>query len=198
MKRILLLSLALVVAWYVLIKDHSVSLGPGVHAPEPPRQHTISAASFVENGYSVTPLADFSLTAKVLSRTDYRFDKEADLSPTDLALGWGPMSNEAVLAHFDISQRNRWYYWRSDNLPLSAQQVTEHSANMHIIPANADVARTLKRVRKGDLVSLSGNLVKVKDTNGWQWISSLTRSDSGDGSCELVWVKELSIASTSP
>ena len=33
----------------------------------------------------------------MLSREDYTFDADASLSPTDLAVGWEPMSDETVL-----------------------------------------------------------------------------------------------------
>src|SRR4249920_3106736 len=50
---------------------------------------------------TVTPLAGFSLQARVLSREDYSLGTEAKYSPTDLALGWGPMANPAVSDRLD-------------------------------------------------------------------------------------------------
>ncbi|HRN63018.1 MAG TPA: hypothetical protein PLF73_11205, partial [Luteimonas sp.] len=37
---------------------------------------------------TLTPLAGFSVSARVLGRKDYSTGREADFSPTDLALGW--------------------------------------------------------------------------------------------------------------
>jgi hypothetical protein len=139
------------------------------------------------------PLADFSLTARVLSRDDYRFDAESDLSPTDLALGWGRMSDSTVLRDIDISQGGRFYYWRTKAFPIPRREIETHSANMHMIPADASVAYQLKRVRVGDVVSLDGMLVEADKANGWRWRSSLTRDDTGDGACELVYVQSLNI-----
>ncbi len=28
---------------------------------------------------------------------------------------------------------------------------------------------------------------------GWRWKSSLTRKDTGNGACELVWVKQMKV-----
>jgi hypothetical protein len=139
------------------------------------------------------PLANFSLTARVLSRDDYHFDAESDLSPTDLAVGWGRMSDSAVLRHIDISQSGRFYYWRTKAFPIPRREIETHSANMHMIPADAAVAYQLKRVRAGDVVSLDGMLVEADKANGWRWRSSLTRDDTGDGACELVYVESLYI-----
>jgi hypothetical protein len=139
------------------------------------------------------PLANFSLTARVLSRDDYHFDAESDLSPTDLAFGWGRMSDSAVLRAIDISQSGRFYYWQTKSFPIPRREIETHSANMHMIPADAAVAYQLKRVRVGDVVSLNGMLVEADKANGWRWRSSLTRDDTGDGACELIYVQSLYI-----
>ena len=34
-------------------------------------------------------------------------------------------------------------------------------------------------------------LVAAQGDDGWQWRSSLSREDSGDGACELIYVCEL-------
>ena len=41
---------------------------------------------------------------------------------------------------------------------------------------------------------LRGQLVRADGQDGWHWISSLTRTDTGDGSCEVVWVETVGIA----
>jgi len=58
---------------------------------------------------------------------------------------------------------------------------------------DAEVAYQLERVRVGDVVSLDGMLVEADKANGWRWRSSLTRDDTGDGACELVYVQSLYI-----
>jgi hypothetical protein len=36
-------------------------------------------------------------------------------------------------------------------------------------------------------------LIEAQASDGWRWRSSLTREDTGNGACELVLVKSLSI-----
>jgi hypothetical protein len=36
-------------------------------------------------------------------------------------------------------------------------------------------------------------LVEVRNNKGWFWRSSLTRSDSGNGACEVVFVEAAEI-----
>jgi len=96
-------------------------------------------------------------------------------------------------ARIDISQSGRFYYWQTKAFPIPRREIETHSANMHMIPADAAVAYQLKRVRVGDVVSLDGLLVEADKANGWRWRSSLTRDDTGGGACELVYVQSLTI-----
>lgn len=167
----------------------------GILAPEEPVQAPVEAPeAWTRDGHRITPLADFEIRARVLGAERYRFDRPAELSPVDLALGWGPMSDSRILEAISIRQADRWYFWRAKALPLPVQQITGHSANMHMIPATEGVARRLLSVREGQLVHLKGKLVRVDGKDGWHWISSLTRADTGDGSCEVVWVDSAGIA----
>lgn len=134
-------------------------------------------------------LAGFSLEARVLSREDYSLGRESDLSPTDLALGWGRMRDDAVLDRLDIDQSNRWYHYRWRGAPpIPVREIVRSSANMHMIPADARIAKELARVEEGDRVRIDGWLVQADAPDGWRWRSSLSRDDSGGGACEVVYV----------
>jgi hypothetical protein len=170
-----------------------IERAPGELAPEEPEQvDAAESPSFDYKGFRITPLADFRIEARVLGTERYRLGREAKLSPIDLALGWGPMSDSAVLGRLDISQGNRFYrYHWDDQPPIPPQTIATSSANMHMIPARADIERRLGRLRPGSVVVVSGKLVLAETGDGWSWRSSLTRADSGAGACELVWVDEV-------
>ena len=174
--------------------SREVSQPPGILTPNQPIQRSIANADpFDFKGYRITPLAFFEIEARVLSRERYRRGREADLSPIDLALGWGPMSAQEVLDQLDISQSNRYYRWRTDRLPLPAPVIASHSANMHIIPAADPIENELRKIRKGHVVRLGGYLIQANAQDGWRWRSSLTRSDTGGGACELIFVDRISV-----
>lgn len=155
-----------------------------------PEQTATSAPVFLMQGYQVKPLAQFAVRARVLGREDYVIGREADLSPLDLALGWKRMADPAVYEPLNIRQGGRWYrYSWYGQPPIPQQEIIESSANMHMIPANAAVERVLKKARKGSFIRITGKLVEVTHPSGWRWVSSLTRSDSGAQSCELVYVE---------
>jgi hypothetical protein len=171
-----------------------VSHGPGVMAPDPPRQQRCMGLKIIEHkGVAITPLAHFEMTGRVLHAKRYWFDKEARLSPIDLAMGWGPMSDERVLESISIKQMGRFYFWSTPALPIPQVEIIRNSANMHIIPANDAVRCRLRGVKRGHIVHLKGYLVMAKNEAGAIWMSSLTRDDCGDGACEVIWVEEFTI-----
>ena len=191
MLKWLIILLTALLVWQFALRETRIELGPGVHAPDTPEQQALdSPESFAMNGYRITPLAKFRIRAKVLSREDYRFGREADLSPLDLAFGWGRMSDEAVLRNITISQSGRWYHWRSDSFPIPRREIETSSANMHMVPANEQVARQLAEVDEHDRIRIVGQLVDISAADGWRWRSSRTRTDTGNGACELVLLEQ--------
>ena len=190
-----LLFVAMTAGAWNYFSSRPIDHADGTLAPKVPVQVDRSGLPpFSMKGYQISPAAEFSLEARVLSTESYNMGREADLSPIDLALGWGPMSDSAVLDRLHIRQSNRFYFYRwSDQPPIQPSEIVEHSANMHMIPANDEIKSRLRKVRKGQVVALSGYLVRVQAQDGWHWNSSMTRSDSGNGACELVWVKSLAV-----
>ncbi|HLS84274.1 MAG TPA: hypothetical protein VK016_06410 [Arenimonas sp.] len=160
-----------------------------------PRQGPVPSgvAPFRHGEFTVTPLAGFALEARVLGREDYRFDRGAALSPTDLALGWGAMADPQVHGRLDIRQSGRWYRyrWGAEGPPIPLAEIVRSSANMHMVPGSSRAAEALSRVRAGQTVRLRGWLIEARSGDGYHWRSSLTREDSGDGACELIYVCEL-------
>lgn len=164
----------------------------GVLAPGEPVQRMVEGAPLLElRGHELTPLASYEITARVLSTRRYWFDREARLAPIDLALGWGPMSNSGVLEDLSISQSARAFHWSAREMPLEQDQLESHSANVHTIPATAAIEHQLAALHAGDVVTLTGMLVQARATDGWTWTSSLSRTDTGDGACELLLVTQL-------
>jgi hypothetical protein len=195
MKKVIILLLIVFGGWKLLSSPGSVTLGPGVLAGVEPYQDSVEPAvsRSIEN-YTITDLATFRIKAKVLSRKDYVIGREADLSPVDLALGWGNMSDESVLSNIEISQSGRFYRWQVESFPIPRREIETHSANMHLIPANEAVKDEIEKVREGEIIEISGSLVEVLSGNdGWRWTSSMTRTDTGSGACELILVDSFNI-----
>lgn len=190
-KLIIIVVVALSWSAYGSWNNRWVHYDEGVIKNTEPVQLPVSRAAFAYKGFTVTPVASFNIEARILSKTRYYWDAGAKLSPIDYALGWGPMAQERVLKGLKISQGNRWYHYRYKEPPIVESEIVSHSANMHLIPANGEVFKSLKKARPGQIVRLRGYLVNVTGKNGWYWNSSLSRTDGGGHSCELFWVEEI-------
>ena len=195
--RILVVALVLVSGWgaydgYVHRDRHHP---PGQIAPDEPRQRNIANGTpFRRGDFVLTPRAEFSAEARVLGKENYYVDAGAKLIPVDFAMGWGPMSDTALIDRLRISQSGRFYFWGySGEAPAPHQEIIRSSANMHLIPADAAVKKVLSTARVGDVVAIEGDLVDAKSDGGWSMTTSLTREDSGAGACEIVYVRRASI-----
>ena len=169
----------------------------GPIAPADPLQSGLEGAPVLTTlgRWHLTPRAHYDITARILGREDYHFDLLSELIPEDLALGWGPMSDNRVLSAFEITQGARFYSWmpKRQVLPIPPQVVIEHSANTHVIPGNSAARHQLERLRVGQVVHLTGFLVDGVRDDGAYIHTSMTRSDTGPGACEVVLVEQADI-----
>jgi len=147
--------------------------------------------------WTIAPRASYRITARIIRSKQYTTDWMASVSPIDLALGWGDLSETTFDDQLNWRQSGRWYFysWRGDP-PLSASYLRTHSANVHIIPANENLELAIKRLQVNDVVYLEGVLVDLeKSQEGMSSpqssYTSLTRTDQGGGSCEIMYVQRL-------
>ena len=188
------LALVLACAGYVYL-HRPLTYPPGILVSSEPEQGMLpQPAATIESGpFHLKPLAHFALDARLLHRKIYRWDRESALAPVDLAVGWGPMSDQAVIDRLNITQSMRffWYEYRNPP-PIPKEEIVCHGTNLHIIPATSAIASLSKSLRIGTLIHLRGELVEATGSDIGTWRSSLSRTDSGNGACELIWVEELS------
>lgn len=191
MKKLLLVLLVPGALWWIFFRDSSAPApAPGIKLAEIPQQTATFVAPWKEGEFEIRPLARYRLKARVLSRKRYYLQDISHLSPIDLALGWGDMSDSAVLAHISVEQSGRWYqYYYDGNCPIPQSAIAVQSANVHCLPADSTVRRELGRLRVNSFVELKGFLVEVQKEGADQpWRSSLVRDDEGAGACEVFWI----------
>lgn len=170
----------------------------GVLIRSEPMQNNLTGddSAFDFGDFHLKPLARFTLDARLLHSRVYRFDPGASLVPIDLAVGWGPMSDQQVLDRLHISQSMRFFWYEYKNPPpIPKDQIISHATNIHIIPATAKLAASCKSLRCGALIHLSGELVEAVGPHIGTWRSSLSRTDSGNGACELLYLEEMEVLS---
>lgn len=172
--------------------SHRRAVKPGIVA-EPPKQINIrDGKRWAHQGLHFTPLADFEMRARVVHRERYFSGIDGALSPVDLAVAWGEISDPAVYPKLRFRQYDRWYRWKNID-GIYEKDVIAQTANMHIIPSTPDTRRAVLEARTGDIIHLQGKLVQISGADDFSWASSMSREDTGAYSCELVWVDSFAI-----
>jgi hypothetical protein len=193
--------LVITLAFFAYFHFHRpITYPPGVLIDSDPVQIPAGKAEqIIKHGdYQLTPLAHFSFDARILHRKAYPYDQSAKLAPVDLALGWRAMSDQAVLDKLKISQSMRFYWYEYRTPPIPKDQIISHSTNLHVIPATSAIASFCKSLRQGELVHFEGELVEATGPKIGTWRSSLSRTDTGNGACELMLVEVCSKLNLTP
>ncbi|GAB5520081.1 MAG: hypothetical protein RhofKO_23320 [Rhodothermales bacterium] len=145
----------------------------------------------MHRGYTLQPVAAFEVTARVLGVARYHGEQHGRLAPYDLAVGWGLMSDTAVLNHLDIQQHDRVYRWAGTEEAPDTRTIIRHSTNIHIVPTTAGLGGQIAGLRPGQVVTLRGQLVDVTSPDGSRWRTSRSRTDAGVGACEILWLEDV-------
>jgi hypothetical protein len=147
--------------------------------------------------FTMIPLAEYQMSGVVVGKKTYSSGWDGELSPTDLAVVWGKLADPENGRYVTYSQGYRWYHYRwKEGSPVDPSYIASHSSNNHVIPANENIRRAIKAIKRKDRVVLKGFLVNLKGTSKGEtvaWNTSLSRTDTGNGSCELFYVSHVRI-----
>jgi hypothetical protein len=183
-------------AWHWWTSEREVTRPPGILANAEPRQQDLDTPwAFEHKGFALAARARYDITARVLRKEIYRLDGGAGLAPVDLGVGWGQMSDSAIVERLEFSQMGRFFYWnpRDAGFPLAPQALITHAAQMHMVPANDAIEARLKALHPGQVITVTGWLVDIRGPGGFTWNTSLRRDDTGNGACEIVYVESLDV-----
>jgi hypothetical protein len=181
------------ISW-LYFSNRPIKHPPGVLVAEAPVQTNIPPKSLPSmEGWNLTAVAEYRLRGRVLGTKRYHSGLNSSLVPTDVAVGWGRMSDQTVLDQFTISMTNRFFFYEWPDAPaIPLPEIEASAANNHVIAANDDVRRVIRSLRPGHIVTMNGYLVNANGPEGATWNSSLSRKDTGNGACELFYVESAS------
>jgi len=204
--RLIAIGLAIAggVHWYLY--EREISHRPGILVPEPPRVSDTDRRPWTgDGGLHYRPLKRLTIRARLLSRSNVLLGSWAHISPVDLGLGWGRMSDSAIIEQLEMSQYNAviggtrflTFNIRQD-APMRRWSRAERDAvfaqltHLHAIPANDSIEKTLEGLRPGQILTLGGQLVQVSDPDGQVLLTSSLIL--GDHNCEVMWVESLDLS----
>jgi len=168
-----------------------------------PKQLQIKKASFEANyqgvGYRVEPQYQYELHGLVVS---YRHHNGGSmlhklwndhLNMTDVCVVWGSTARSAYLNQFDFwnGQFTCNFRTRSDVAWNSFDQ--NQMSNNHLISDNNTIRKKIQKLNIGDQIRIAGFLASYGEKDGGKRGTSTTRTDTGNGACETIYVNEFSI-----
>ena len=164
---------------------------------QPPIQMQTTRPSFAYKGVLITPRAEYDITGVVFSTRRYHWnfvDDTYKFLPEDLALGWGPLGDFKYKDILHIRQEHRFFKYRyRGEPPFPPNVLIANMSNNHIMPANDDMADKLRDIRPGDIVHMKGALIDVVEPGKGTISTSLIRTDTGAGACEILWLEALEV-----
>jgi hypothetical protein len=188
---LLLLAVLVVVEYHR--RNGAIEHGPGVLVRESPVQTDAvsDAGPWQHADYELSALASLDIRGRVIGVTSYWSDRESDLAPVDVGLGWGRLSDSAVLDRIEFTHGGRFLRYWVQEFPVPRSELDSSVANIHVIPSSDAIHDRILALREGQTVRLRGRLVEARASDGWKWRSSLVRTDTGFGACELMWVESV-------
>ena len=175
----------------------------GIDAGQNPVQNNASAfmTTIDYGGGSATLTSDttYSISARVESIQAYH-DAVSIAIPYDLLLSWGKLGDQGLASQLGWQQSDRHGTVSGalgpEGVDLTTEYVITHTSNNHIIPADNNIRQALTTIKPGDLVRIDGRLVDVRvSVNGTMYSASTSKSrtDQGDGACEIIYAQHLRI-----
>lgn len=209
--RIILTVLFIITIWTFFSKDNYRSVDK-IHSAvtKEPIQTEVSASEpiiFNNNDYeyNLTPLFRYEINAMIVHMMDYRWfslKKMDSVFPVDLCLIWGENVSSKVYQSkkLKFSQDARFAYWSwSGDLKFNGNEV----ANTHLLIEDKHLEKELEQLNRGDQIKIKGHLVNVEAKNigkpgkydpaQFSLNTSVVRSDTGAGACEIVYIENMEI-----
>jgi hypothetical protein len=151
--------------------------------------------------YTLTRRVAYEIAGLVVSqhRGDALFNLYHQADPgniRDVCVVWGEAVTNGSYrkVKFSSGEFTCSYSWSGGFTPAFRP---EKASNNHLIPGDRAIARRIGAIRVGDQIRMTGLLVDYRVTKDGQHVftrrTSLTRGDTGNGACEILYVTGLSV-----
>ena len=203
LKSIFVLCLAglLPAAWQKDAFHNDLVLSEGL--TKDPQQTAVKQAPFtVRQGgvnYRVEPLYSYAIEGIVVSFQHHDGDRmlhrvwNDHLNVADLCVVWGHNASSVNLSEFDFWNGQFTCVFRTSSNSAWAAFRLDQISNNHLLSDDEWVRDRIEDLRIGDQVRLQGYLASYSNDGGFERGTSTTRSDTGNGACETLYVEDVQI-----
>ena len=154
--------------------------------------------------YTIQPLYEYELFGLIVSDhhteslTDYYHRAWQDyLNIKDICVLWGDNARSGLYQNMHFKNGSFTCYWRTSDNKTWAEVDESQIANNHLLITNNHIRSVVKSMRRGDQVRIKGYLATYSHDQGFERGTSTTRTDTGNGACETIFVTEAEILHTS-
>ncbi|MEZ5542083.1 MAG: hypothetical protein R3F42_08570 [Pseudomonadota bacterium] len=183
--------------------DFPATLTPLPAILEPPLQQAVHARPFrvTHNGaeYRIEPRYRYDLHGLVVSYAhhdgNYSLHRlwNDHINIADVCVVWGENTDGADLnrinfwngkftCNFETRDTGTWERFRLDQV-----------SNNHLLTTDTRLRQRVDRLRIGDQIHIRGWLVRYSNDTGFSRDTSTTRTDSGNGACETIYLEDFEI-----
>jgi hypothetical protein len=178
--------------------DRSITGGEPLQEPTAQPPFTTTNKGYT---YTLTPRAIYDIAGLVVSQHDgdsllNLFHKADPGNIKDVCLVWGEVITNGAYrqVRYWSEEFSCYYQWSGSPAPPFHPQ---EFSNNHLLPADAVVARAIRAIRIGDQIRMRGLLVDYAVSHADREVftrrTSLTRTDTGNGACEILYVTSVDV-----
>jgi len=147
--------------------------------------------------YVIHPLYSYSLRGLVVSYhdsfswVDYMHRAYGDtLNVRDLCVVWGENVKDRLYDRFEFKSGDFTCFYRTDDGQAWQAFRPDQLSNNHMLAGSEDIQKMIAHAEIGDQVAFQGFLARYEHSGAYTRGTSTTRTDTGDGACETVFVTD--------
>ncbi len=174
--------------WSVFPVNH----GPGELSQSKPKLERLTwEKPFQFKDATIVPLRKISGEVRILEKKRYFLDNKREYSPLDVLVGWKALSDERNLDHIHFSLGDRYFEYKFTRPPLPVNEILSQIDLWHLVPSNEEIDTQIKRLRKGNVISIEGYLVDIEPETKYAWRSELVKPKNQNLKNTIVWITDI-------
>jgi len=157
---------------------------------------------YMGSSFSIFPRATYEIWGMVVARNSPFYDASTNQrsSPVDfkdLCVIWGSNLKDEIYREVSFGSDHSGCWYNPESTNAARKFNSDYLANNHLLSRSRDIGRLINSVNIGDQIYARGSLIDYCPL-GYQELmreTSLVRTDSGPGACEVMMVDDFQILS---
>jgi len=144
--------------------------------------------------FKLIPKAKIKIACVVVSINSTNYDEAKELSPVDLGVAWGKLADKDMYKYIKYASHfNReWLIADKFDCPLGDAYSHSHISNNHIIPADENILKVIKKSKKKCLL-IEGYLTDIRAQIPSGTFCMDTDLVPGNRMCEIIYVTRITM-----